>query len=203
MAHKSPVPTTFDSVFRSVDPGTIPIPYMRALASSESTLNPAAKTGRHFGLFQISPDVVADVNKKTGSTFTHDDMFDPRNNAFVFARYYHRFIKPILRRDGGVRENWGSADYPRLVTAAWNSGVGAVGRGLKEAKRLGVVQSRLHEGVCRHGPDRRLLTDKKCRYHRRVAALFQKEKRIGGSGAATGGGEAFLLLILILALSRS
>lgn len=225
---RNPIPRTFDSVFRSVKPKTVPLAYMRALAEAESALNPRAKTGRHFGLFQISPPFLSDVNEREGTSFSHTQMLDPRHNAFVWSRYYEHLIKPILEAEG-VSEDWSDIDWARLVTAAHNSGIGAVRRALTKARGANapLTHASVFTNIGEGKNDAKVLTDKKRRFQRAVAALFQREQRRDAGDAgderatspspapsdrparedatvpAGGGGEAWLLLLILWALSEN
>lgn len=121
----------------------MPVSYMRALAQAESSMNPREETGSKRGLFSIGRPVVDDVNKKTGASFSMEEMFDPVDASFVFTAYWQHIIAPVLARHADTRfgrnlqVDWNNPEYALLVTASWNSGVGVVEDMVKKILKRG------------------------------------------------------------------
>jgi hypothetical protein len=62
--------------------------FVKALTWVESRWNPnAIGTAMDYGLFQITPVRLADYNKRTGSNYTMQDMFNPVISRFIFDYY--------------------------------------------------------------------------------------------------------------------
>lgn len=214
------VPTTYDADLALVAEQTgAPLQYLRALSWMESAMNPANKTGKHWGLFQIPPEVVADYNKAhppAQNAFAHEDMLRPVPNMAVFSWDLQRILRAY--RGYGIPANWRSKDFAKLVTMGWNAGwskaagVGKVAAWLK-ANGKPVTHANVKAYAKVAGGIWSLQSPTKFKWQGEVAALYQ---RLASSSStivtepadrpsATKTGEWTWLAILILvaaALSR-
>jgi len=178
------VSTKYDAKFRLVaDQADVPLQWLRALAHMESGMNPTNKTGKHWGLFQIPPEVVADYNEAhppEQNAFSHSDMLRPDPNCAVFAWDIARIIRAM--RNCGIPTNWQSKDFAKIVTMGWNAGwsnaagVCKVARWLK-ANGKPVTHANLKAYAKAAGGAWSLQSAAKFRWQSQVADLYQKLAR--------------------------
>lgn len=224
-----PIPRTYDDVFREAaravpfGPTALPVAYMRALAWRESGLNPKAKTGSHWGLFQVGPATLADANKGHRETLTHDDMLAPSPNAQTFVRYYVQVIDPALDAaadstprvdlNRNLERDWSNPEYALLVTASWNSGPYAVrdvakyliGRGVPVTHAEIFATARRLAGSTFPARYRDLFSVKKQRWQLSVVKLLATGATVSTPSTetpkASGGGGLALVVVLLLLLA--
>ena len=215
------VTTRFDDVYRAEVDDT-PVQYLRALASQESGNNPDARSGSHVGLLQIGRVLLGDFNAANGTTLTLDDMRDPRLNVRVWA-WSKRLYDRVFARDGGAAMPVPfTRDYAGILTAAHNSGIGAVSRALKVLVARGIAPT--HAALFEAGralpsaTDRNLFRPAKERWQRGVVELFLSQRdptspapapresdlppRESPADAGAGGGLALLVVLLLLSHRR-
>jgi len=131
----------YDGIYRRWCPN-VPHLYLRALAGFESNSNPKSKTGTHWGLLQVGLGPLEDFNQRKGESWDLSDMLNPQRNVRVFCDYYAtvgRVFASIVKLLGPVdganfKPNWHNSEYARLVTMAWNTGIGAVKAAAKAVK---------------------------------------------------------------------
>lgn len=182
------IPTTYDSAFALVaEQSGAPFQWLRALAWMESGMNPANKTGKHWGLFQVPPEVVADYNKAhppEQNAFTHEDMLRPEPNCAVFAWDIARIMRAM--RGCGIATNWRSKDYAKIVTMGWNAGwsnaagVCKVARWLAANKKP-ITHANLYKFAKVAGGAWSLQSPTKFKWQSEVAALYQRLAAAGTS----------------------
>jgi len=135
------ITSKFDAIYKRHAPD-VPVAYLQALADAESNNNPKARSAVAVGLLQVSQGALDDYNKAKGKNRVMADLVDPVLNVKVFYvdwKMYNRVFQRIVRDLGTRRaanfiEDWSNPEYAKLVTAAWNSGIGAVAEGVKLAK---------------------------------------------------------------------
>jgi hypothetical protein len=76
-----PLPRTYDALFEAHL--SVPIEYARALAWSESGMNPRNKTGSYWGLFQVGSRTSRTQPGAPGAQFSRDDLLSPEPNVKV------------------------------------------------------------------------------------------------------------------------
>ena len=193
-----PLTRQFDPLL-SRHSGTLPLNFLRALASRESDFNTNEQGGRHWGLLQVGPSVIEDFNKQFGTNHQLQSVLDPELNVRMATRTLRRIVASYKRFHPGttnMKENWSNPEYVRLVLAGWNSGYsegGGVGRVAKylEARNIPVT----HANVFRHsqaaGATKHLNNSTKENWQRGVANLFYEE---GGPGLLESPGGVLIAL---------
>jgi len=132
----------FDAIYKRHAPD-VPVAYLQSLAAHESNNNPKARSAVAVGLLQVSQGALDDYNKAKGTNRVMANLVDPALNVKVFYvdwKMYNRVFQRIVRDRGSTMaanfiENWSNPQYAKLVTAAWNSGIGAVAFGVRFTKR--------------------------------------------------------------------
>jgi len=71
--------------------------------------------GNAKGIFQIWPSVIQDVNRVYKTSYTHDDMFDPKKATDVAKKYLTYYGKVYKR-------NTGKEPTPEIYARMWNGG---------------------------------------------------------------------------------
>ncbi|MCA9678211.1 MAG: lytic transglycosylase domain-containing protein [Kofleriaceae bacterium] len=174
----------FDAVFATHGRG-IPLPYLRALAARESDLRPDLTTGPAWGLLQVEPVVLADYNKRHGTTFRRADLLSPAINVAVAAdalrviiASYRRFHPDVVN----LREDWDNPRFVELLTFGWNAGFSeraGVGRVVTYLGRQGVADVTV-DMVFAHaaaaGAVGHLSREGKLRFAKAVTRLYQRER---------------------------
>jgi hypothetical protein len=111
----SPDPVVFRGLTAAAKKYKVPTEVALGLARQESGFNPkAVSSAGARGVTQIMPGALKDYNRKNGTNYTHDDMFDPDKNTDVGMWY-------LSTRDG---KDW------RDKAAAFYAGDGGRRKGL-------------------------------------------------------------------------
>lgn len=79
-------------------------------------------SGKAYGILQIHAEMVADANRIAGTTYSHDDMFDPakaRRVADIVLSHYDSYIKRTTGREATAKElafiwNGGGSAWKRV-----------------------------------------------------------------------------------------
>ena len=112
----------FDATFERYR-DRIPLAYMRALASRESSFDPSDTEGAAWGLMQVTPVVLRSWNKRTGENVKRGQLLDPDTNVKIAADTLNRIVRAYNANHPAVLgEDWNSRRYVELVTAGWNAG---------------------------------------------------------------------------------
>lgn len=121
----------YDTVF-SLYADRLPLPFIRALAYSESRLNPNESKGGFWGILQVGwkkKSVLPGYNKRFGTSYTKEDLFDPAINAKValelvnrIVRNYSEVSKENPRYMRNFRTDFNNPEFVKLLLAGWNSG---------------------------------------------------------------------------------
>lgn len=180
----SRLPRRFDAVFDRYR-GSIPIEYLRALVARESSFNPLARAGSAIGLMQIVPVVREDYNKRHGTPYQPEHLYDPTINVAIGCELLRHIIASYRRfhpRVPNLQENWDNPRYAELVTFGWNAGfseVGGVGRVARYLEGLGAVDVTIDQ-VAAHaraaGASKHLSNPAKVAWCKSVVALYQRER---------------------------
>lgn len=116
------LPTTYDSIF-SQYAGLLPVPFLRALASRESSLNPSLHDGPAVGLLQVVPVLQNEWNQRTGDNVSQTDLLDPGTNVEIAADLLNRIIGYYKKtNDPNMQMDWTNPEFVKLLVAGWNSG---------------------------------------------------------------------------------
>jgi len=161
---------------------------MRALGQRESGLNPNEANDPAWGLMQVVPDVLSSYNRRFGTSYSKQDLLDPRINVKVASELLNRIASQYSSLHGAksrnMRQDWSNPEFAKLVTAGWNSGyseAGGVGKVASYLETRGIPVT--HDNVFRYaataGATRHLQNDTKYNWQRSVASLFYAE---GGPG---------------------
>lgn len=197
--------TRYDALFREHLP-VLPLAYARALAYRESRLNPRNLTPPDAGpdrgargLYQVMTVNREDFNKRHGTSWGPDAMFDAALNTRVFAGTLERMLR-VYRQLGLVGEKPRTREQLLLVTAGWNSGYGDVKR-IAEwliARGRPVTHAALFESAPLALPlsSQRRWTAAKRRWQQSVVELAESATTEGGTNWAMWG------LLLLIAQSR-
>ena len=103
---------TFKSVAHNLDSIVVGI----AKIESNFDVNAIGDNGKAYGLLQIHKEVVDDVNRYYGTTYTHDEMFDSICAVEVFQKYINIGIKRYQKKYKK------SPDIQHIVRM-WNGGI--------------------------------------------------------------------------------
>lgn len=124
----------YDALYEKYVPD-VPVLYLRTLAAYESGSNPKSRPAHgHWGLLQVGQAVLADYNKRHGTDHRLIDVLDPALNIKMYGEWYRmllRVYRGIVSRIGRLKaknfiEDWANPEFALMVTAGWNSGLGAV-----------------------------------------------------------------------------
>ena len=193
-----PLTRQFDPLL-SRHSGSMPLNFLRALASRESDFNPKETGGRHWGLLQVGPSVIEDYNKKFGTSHQLQSVLDPELNVKMATRTLRRIVqnyKTFHPNTKNLKEDWSNPEYVRLVLAGWNSGYsegGGVGRVAKylEARNIPVTHANVFKHASASGATKHLSNPTKLHWQRGVADLFYEE---GGPGLLETPGGVLIAL---------
>jgi hypothetical protein len=187
----SPRVRRFDPVFERYR-GSLPIAYVRALVERESNGNPLAQTGSARGLMQIVPVVLDDYNKRHGTPYQREHLFDPSINVAIGCELL-RLIADSYRkyhpRIANLQANWNNPRFVELLTLGWNAGyseAGGLGRVARYLEGLGAVDITI-EQVSAHarlaGATKHLSNPAKLAWCKSVVALYLRERALGRPSA--------------------
>lgn len=174
----------YDSTF-ATQGGGLPISYLRALASCESDMRADLTDGPAWGLMQVEPIVLADYNKRHGTTFRRADLLSPSINVAVASDALRMIITSYRKFHGDIaslQENWNNPRFVELLTFGWNAGFserGGVGRVATYLRKQGFTDITL-DMVFAHasaaGAVRHLSRESKVRFAKKVARLYARER---------------------------
>ena len=182
----------FDPIFDR-HRGTIPIEFMRALATRESGMNPGSKGRAAWGLLQIIEVVRADFNTAHTTSVARDQLLDPEVNVRIASWLLHRIVKSYERHADlpNLRTDWSNPRFVELVVFGWNAGwsrTGGVGRVLEWLKAKGardVDIDLIHENARSAGAVKHLSNAAKVRWCKSVVALYEQERAFAAGPVTT------------------
>jgi hypothetical protein len=174
----------FDGVFQA-HRGELPLAFVRALAYSESRLDPLDKhtpaTGSAWGLMQVVDIVRREYNERHGTSYTSDDRLNPAVNVRIACDLLGRIVRQYRTkhpRAPNLQTDWGNLEFVKLVIAGWNSGYA-------ETRGVGLIAHYLegrgipvtHDAVFAHaaatpGAKAQNFTDAKRAWQRKVAERY-------------------------------
>lgn len=200
----------FDPLFRKYG-NRVPVAFLRALAKRESNMNPNSGGGSYWGILQVGiGNVLPSYNKRRGTRYSSQDLFNPDINVKIAADLINRITIAFAKHpDPNMKMDWSNPEFVKLVLAGWNSGYsegGGVGKVAKylEARKIPVT----HDNVFKYARAakaskylQREQYDKKRRWQAGVAALYfsQPDRPTGGLlvkialGAAIAWGVYYLM----------
>lgn len=170
----------------------MPIAYVRALVERESSGNPLAQTGSALGLMQIVPVVLDDYNKRHGTPYQREHLYDPTINVAIGCELL-RLIADSYRkyhpRTANLQANWNNPRFVELLTLGWNAGyseAGGLGRVARYLEGLGAVDITIDQ-VSAHarlaGASKHLSNPAKLAWCKSVVALYLRERALGRPSA--------------------
>lgn len=126
---KDGVSRRFDEVFASYA-DMLPLPFIRALAQRESSMNPKENKGSYWGILQVGLyDVLPSYNKRFGTKYEPQDLFNPNLNTKIALELINRIARAYANtaRESPVYmanlvPNFSNPEFVRLLVAGWNSG---------------------------------------------------------------------------------
>lgn len=178
------LPTTFDSLFRKYAK-SIPIPFLRALAKKESSMNPNSCAGAACGLLQITSVVRDSWNRSHGTSYAKSDLLNPDLNVAMGVDLLERIAKAYsLHPSPNMKPNWRNKEFVKLVLAGWNSGYsegGGVGKvaSYLETRGLPVTHDNVFSYANAAGATVHLQNDAKRRWQAGVADLYFSQPDFG------------------------
>jgi len=173
----------FDAVFDRYR-GSIPLAYVRALVERESDGRPSVRTGSAVGLMQIVPVVLADYNKRHGTTYQSEQLVEPATNVAMGCELLRLIVENYRKyhpRVPNFQTDWNNPRFVELLTFGWNAGFsegGGVGRVARYLEQLGAVDVTLdlitaHARVA--GASKHLSNPAKVAWCKSVVARYQRE----------------------------
>jgi hypothetical protein len=139
----------FDPLFAAYG-GSIPVPYLRALAYGESGLNPADVKG----LINVVGVAIDDYNRRHGTKYRPQDMRTPDINVRIATDILQTIITSYRKNHPDVvnlQEDWTNRAFVELLTLGWNagfsesSGVGKVVNHLKKRGQKTITVDDIHK----------------------------------------------------------
>lgn len=153
------IPATYDAVFNA-QRGFIPLAFLRALAYSESGMDPlqdmANKPNAHssaVGLFQVMNSVLSDWNlRHPEEPYTREQLKEPWINTKIAVALLERIIKSYTANHRStLLMDWRDPRWVALLVAGYNAGyseAGGVGRIVRKMEAGGLPKERVTvEGV--------------------------------------------------------
>lgn len=171
----------YDHLFRRYG-GKIPVALLRALAKKESDLNPQSGGGSYWGLLQVGyKNVLPGYNKRHGTSYTPQDLFDPEINVKIASDTLNRIVVAMGKHpDRNMRWDPTNPETVKLLLAGWNSGyseAAGLGKVAKYLEQRGIPVT--HENVFTHAKAagatkylQREQYDQKRRWQASVADLY-------------------------------
>jgi hypothetical protein len=180
----SPRVRRFDPVFQRYR-SSLPIEYVRALVERESSGRPSLRTGSAIGLMQIVPVVLADYNKRHGTTYLREHLIDPATNVAIGCELLRLIIASYRKhhpRIANLQADWNNPRFVELLTFGYNAGyseAGGVGRVARYLEGLGALDITIDQ-VSAHaqlaGASKHLSNPAKVAWSKSVVALYQRER---------------------------
>jgi hypothetical protein len=177
----------FDPIFHRYR-GDIPIEYLRALASRESDMNPAERTGPAWGLMQVIEEVRRDYNRAHRTAYTREHLLDPAVSVAIASWLLGLIIAGYAKRHPDVpnlRADWNNPRFVELLTWGWNAGysdtprgggVGSVATYLAARGQTDITIDDVHRAARAAGASRHLSNAGKVAWSKSVAALYLRER---------------------------
>jgi soluble lytic murein transglycosylase-like protein len=196
------LPTTYDSLFAR-HAGRLPVAYLRALSKRESNMNPnAANPGgadAAKGILQVVGVLRNDYNRRNGTNYQPNDMFDPEINVKIAAWLLNSIVTAYNKHPSpNMKTDWSNPEFVRLVTAGWNAGFsegGGVGKVARYLEQQGkpVTLEAVSAAAPEAGASKWLAIPARIQWHDSVAKLFYEQPDWGKRAAAGAG----LLVVLV------
>ena len=175
----------FDPVFAAFGHG-LPVPYLRALAYRESSLDPNAVTGDARGLLQVVGAVRDFYNRRHGTDIRPAALYDPTTNVRIASDAIATMIDVWAKRYPDVpnlRPDWTNPAFVALVTLGWvagwsdEAGLGRVVRHLRERGVHDITIDRVHQTAPNiPGTTRHLANPRKVAWATSVVRLYLAER---------------------------
>lgn len=176
----------FDAVFDRYR-GSVPLAYVRALVERESDGRPSVRTGSAVGLMQIVPVVLADYNKRHGTTYQSEHLVEPATNVAMGCELLRLIVENYRKyhpRVPNFQPDWNNPRFVELLTFGWNAGfseAGGVGRVARYLEQLGAVDITL-DLITAHarlaGASKHLSNPAKVAWCKSVVTLYQRERSL-------------------------
>jgi len=174
----------FDAVFARYR-GTLPIEYVRALVERESNGQPRARAGSAIGLMQIVPVVLADYNKRHGTTYRSEHLIDPAINVAIGCELLRLIVHSYRKHHPRtLHTDWENPRFVELLTFGYNAGfseAGGVGRVVRYLEGLASVDVTIDQ-VSAHATlaaaSKHLSNPAKVAWCKSVVALYQRERSL-------------------------
>jgi hypothetical protein len=178
------LPRDFDPIFVSQGQ-KLPLAYLRALASAESSMNPDLAESPSWGLMQIDEVTRHAYNQRHGTNFRRADLLNPSINVSIAADAlrliigsYRRFHPDIIN----LQENWKNLRFVELLTFGWATSFGqraGVGRVVDYLRRQKVTDITLdmifaHAGAASAAAQ--LSREENVRFAKSVTRTYNRER---------------------------
>ena len=176
-------PHTFDQIFAAYGHG-IPVPFLRALALRESDMQASLADGPAWGLLQVIEVVRQDYNKKTGATYTRQDLLNPIVNVSIASAALATIVESYARNHphiANLQANWQNPRFVELLTFGWNAGwserggVGRVATYLEQRGRFDMTIDTVFQAASEAGASPHLSNAAKLGWSKSVAAQYGRE----------------------------
>jgi hypothetical protein len=176
-------PRTFDQIFAAYGHG-IPVPFLRALALRESDMRASLADGPAWGLLQVIEIVRQDYNKKTGATYTRQDLLNPIVNVSIASAALVTIVESYARNHphvSNLQPNWQNPRFVELLTFGWNAGwsegggVGRVATYLEQRGRFDLTIDTIFQAAADAGASPHLANPAKVAWSKSVVAQYLRE----------------------------
>lgn len=140
------ITTKYDTIFSKYGNG-LPVPYLRALASRESDMNPLSGKGTTSaakGLLQVIPVVLKDYNEEHGTKLKESDLYTPIVNVAIATSTMKHILKSYSMSPPLAEVDWSSKRWVELFTFGWNAGyslAAGVAKVATEMSKAGISDS--------------------------------------------------------------
>jgi hypothetical protein len=147
--------TQYDPIFRRYA-GHLPVAFLRALAERESSMRPdlAMPGGSNSarGLLQVVGVVRDDYNRRFGTSYTANDLFDPDTNVKIAANLINQILVGYGKHPSkNMRANFANPEFVKLLVMGWNAGFSEAGGVGRVARYLeGQGEPVTHDAVFQH-----------------------------------------------------
>lgn len=189
----APLPRTFDPIFARHAGPDLPIEFLRALAWSESRMNPSARGRSAWGLLQIVERVRAHYNETHRTSYARAHLLDPAINVAI-AAWLLRTIRTSYATHHpdvpNLRADWSNPRFVELLVFGWNAGyseragVGLVVGWLERQGIRAIDIDRVRDSARDARASKHVADAAKVRWCKGVAALHQRERAPASASAA-------------------
>jgi soluble lytic murein transglycosylase-like protein len=153
------------------------------------------------GILQVVGVLRNDYNKRNGTNYTSEDMFNPEINVKIAAWLINSIVTAYNKHpDKNMKTDWANPEFVKLVTAGWNAGFsegGGVGKVARYLEQQGkpVTLEAVSAAAPEAGGSKWLAMPARIQWHNSVAKLYYEQPDWGKRAAGAG-----IILVLVGAI---